>query len=549
MPTYRVYLALPTTPDAQWNFAETVVAKDSPTALGNAYADWKNSKPSYSIPALSQCKSNVVQKSFAQMRAAALRPGVARPVVPQLAFVALTASETPAQQQFVSALQSKVSSFLSTQLDGSYSVVIYPAGFNYGITYGPNAYWNVATLDSIDTLLGSNNGGSLELTGQRFSTFYSQILQAVSFDFSKADASTMQSQDNAASAQIASILTEFQNLGVPYTNPLPFGGKLQDIFNQLTKQYGDLTKLPDTMNALRNAIASYKAMSAASYALHNRYYLATTRLNAAVANTNTPGAGNGGMQTDGTTYFVGYTPEKLPTANQLIGDLQTAGNAVSVQLTLSSFDSKSANLSISGEAGGTIPIADIVNITLNSGASYTMSDFTSSSSTVTMDVTYKGVTVVGTAPTPLSTDNATGWYANDIIAEVATKTGQDATGYQLQGTEYVVSELFGPGGSFSRLKTFVISQPPVVSMTFKGADSDKISKSFKVSASTQIDLLGLFNLGSASASYAVDSVVENSSDGSVTVTFGAPEISGTTPLQQQVAYVMGGVASYPPANT
>ena len=545
MATFRVYIRLPTTPATQWNFAETVVAKDATTALGRAYADWQNSKPSYSIPALSLCPSKVDAKTSA-MRVAQRVSDWERPAVPRSDFAAIAASESPAQQQFIAALQDKVSSFLSTRLDGTYSVVIYPAGFNYGITYGNDAYWNNATLESIDTLLGSNSSGVLELTGQRFSTMYSQILQAVAFVFSQGDTATMQSQDAATSSQIASILTEFLSVGGTYTNPPPFGGKLQDVFNQLTKQYGDLTKLPDTMNALRNAIASYKALAGASYALHSRYYLATERLAAAIANTRAPAAGNGGMQTDKTSFFVGYTPDKLPTANQLIGSLQTKANAVNVQLTLSSFSSHSATLSVSGQAGGVISIEDIVNVTLDGGASYTMSDFTSSASTVTMDIAYQGVTVVGTAPTPLSTDDATGWYANDIVEEVAAKTGKDATGFQLQGTEYDVSELFGQKGSFSRLKSFVISQFPTVSMTFKSADSDKLSKSFQVHASVKVDLLGLFDIGSASASYAVDSVTSNASDGSVTVTFAAPAISGTTPLQQQVAYVMGGVASYPP---
>jgi hypothetical protein len=42
-------------------------------------------------------------------------------------------------------------------------------------------------------------------------------------------------------------------------------------------------------------------------------------------------------------------------------------------------------------------------------------------------------------------------------------------------------------------------------------------------------------------------VDSNSSDGSVTVTFGPPQVSGTTAPQDQVTYVMGGVASYPPS--
>ena len=58
----------------------------------------------------------------------------------------------------------------------------------------------------------------------------------------------------------------------------------------------------------------------------------------------------------------------------------------------------------------------------------------------------------------------------------------------------------------------------------------------------------LFTLGSASGSYTVRKVDASSQAGSVTVTLGAPQASGTIPLQQQVAYVMGGVAAYPPDN-
>ncbi len=109
-----------------------------------------------------------------------------------------------------------------------------------------------------------------------------------------------------------------------------------------------------------------------------------------------------------------------------------------------------------------------------------------------------------------------------------------------------MNELFGEGGRLSRLKTFVVSRQPDMSMTFKGANSHKVTSDMKVGAKASIDLLGLFRVGSASADYSVKQVNESSSDGSVTVTFSAPEPSGTTPLQQQVAYVMGGVASYPP---
>lgn len=525
MPTYRVYLRRPTS-TSWWDWAETVVATSPNIAIGWAYADWRNSNPNPPVPPLSQCQSQVQSIGITNVLGAS--------------------SVSPGQQAFINDIQNQVSKFLTTQLDGAFNMVIYPSGFNYGITYGNNAYYNRATLQDIDTLLGVASNGQLDLTGAGFSNLYAQILQGVTFSFSQQDTATMNKQDTAASAQIASILTEFANAGGTFSNPLPFGGKLQDVFNQLTNQFKGLDKLPDSLNALRNAIASYKSAAGDSYALHNRYYAATARIAAALANTLTPTANNGGQQVDTNSYYVGFTPNKLPTANQLIGGLNTASNAVSVQINLSSFSSNSSKLSISGGTSFDIPIADILGISVNASASYDLSRYTSSSSVVTMDITYPGVTLFGSIPSALSADNNTGWYANDILHEVATKTGQDATGYKLQGHEFDVNDLFGSGKAFSRLKTFVISQQPTITLTFTGADASKITSDLKVNASVKLDLFGLFTLGSVASSYSVQNVDAESKSGSVTVTLGPPQASGTIPLQQQVAYVLGGVVAYPP---
>ena len=455
---------------------------------------------------------------------------------------------TPAQQAFINAIQQKVSTFLSTQLDGTFQMVSYPSGFNYGITYGSNSYWNEATLQDIDTLLGVSGNGGLELTGGGFSGYYARLLPAVTFSFSSADNALMNQQDTAAQAQIASVLTEFTNANGVFSNPLPFGGKLQDVFNQLNKDFGSLSNLPSSLNALRNAITAYQSIAGDSYALHNKYWAATAYLNAAIANVDKPTAANGGMQVDASNYYVGYTPNKLPNDNQLIGGLNTAANAVSVDIALSNFSSTASELKISGSAGFSVPIAEIISFSMNASVSYDVSKYTSSSSAITMNITYPGVTVFASLPSILSTDNTTGWYANDILQEVVANTGKDITGYKLQGSEYNIGNVFGPGKIFSRLKTFVISQQPTIKMIFTGSDINDITSDFTVNASAKIDLLGLFTLGSVSGSYNVQNVDTKSLAGSVIVTFGPPAASGTIPLQQQVAYVLGGVPSYPPDN-
>jgi hypothetical protein len=531
MPMYRVGLARNETKSPSYDWLQTVSAPNPATAVAWAYDNWVASKPAPPAPPLSLCRTMVKPSMMA---------------TPLLAAAATDPSVTQMQQSFIDNIQSQVGKLLAAKLDGPFNTVMYPAGFNYGITYGVNAYYNQATLQDIDTMLGYADNGQLDLTGSSFSNLYAQLLQGVAFVFSSKDAGTINDQDNQATAQVASILKAFTDAGGTFSSPLPLGGKLQDVFNQLSKTYGSVDKLPDTLNQLRNAIASYKSKAGASYALHSRYYAATARLQAALDHVTNPNADNGGMQVDSSTFCVGYTPNKLPTANQLIGELNAPGSEVAVEINVSNFSSNSSQLSISGGTSFKIPIADLLGIKVGASASYDMSRYASQGSSVSMKMVYPGVTLFSAFPSVLSTDNSTGWYANDILQDVVKNAGQDATGYQLQGSEFDVSDEFGVGKAFSRLKTFVISQQPTITMTFNASNAKQITSDLQVNASVKMDLFGFIPLGHAEGSYAVQKVDESSQDGSVTVTFGPPKPTGTIPLEQQVAYVLGGVASYPP---
>lgn len=538
MNTYKVYIRRPLTQAPAWDWSDTIVRKTQQEALNDSYTKWKESNPTTPVPPLADCTYSVqiIVRALSKIENF------------QMALGDPNSDPTASQQAFMDEIQSQINQKFSTLLDGTFDTVNYPSGFNYGITYGNNANYNEATLQDIDTLLGRSSNGLLELTGGRFSDYYAQLLPNIVFTFSQDDQKTMQDQDTAASGQIASVLQEFVNIGGTFSNPLPLGGKLQDVFNQLTKEFGDLSKIPDTMNALRNAIASYKSIAAESYALHAKWYQATARLSAIQNNVTKPDAKNGGMEVGTGGYYVGYTPNKLPTANQLIGGLSTDSNSIEVDLHLSNFSSQSSKLSISGKAGFTIPILDILDIGFSAHANYNMSKYVSSTTDIKMNIKYKGVTVFSAFPSALSTDMTQGWYALDILQEVVAKTGKDSTGYKLTGSEYNVDDIFGPGKIFSRLKTFVISQQPEISMTMSGAQVSQLKTDLKVGASVDVKLFDLFSLGSVSADYSITNIDDKSVAGSVTITFGPPNVSGTTPIENQVAYVLGGVASYPPNN-
>jgi len=425
MNTYRVYIARPLSVD-HWNWADTILDYSAQQALSSSYQKWVASNPKIPVPPLNQCRHSVSMINKVQNGRDLLT----------LSLESSNSEVTASQKAFMDAIQAEVSKILSTELDGEFETVNYPSGFNYGITYGNDGNYNKATLQDIDTMLSTSQAGLPILNGTSFSNYYAQMMPNIVYKFSQKDQQTMQKQDTAASGQISSILTEFQNAGGKYSDPLPFGGKLQDVFNQLIKDYGSLDNIPDTMNALRNAIASYKAIAAESYALHDKFYKATARIAAIKNNVTTPTAKNGGMEVNTGSYFVGYTPNKLPTANQLIGGLATDANAIEVDLNLDNFSSKKSNLSINGKVGFSIPIADILDIGINASSSYNLSKYTSSSTKMSINIKYKGVTHFASMPSVLSTDLKEGWYALDILQEVVNNSGKDSTGYQLTGSEY-----------------------------------------------------------------------------------------------------------------
>ena len=59
------------------------------------------------------------------------------------------------ERGFTDVLAEKLPKALPTIVDASFEPVIYPAGFNYGLTYGANAYYNPASLSTLNSTLRS----------------------------------------------------------------------------------------------------------------------------------------------------------------------------------------------------------------------------------------------------------------------------------------------------------------------------------------------------------------------------------------------------------
>lgn len=460
---------------------------------------------------------------------------------------------TAAQQAFATALENKVNTTFSSRLDGTFSMVGYPAGFHWGIQFGPNNFYNPAALNDIDLQLTLASNDQLTLNGSNFSTLYMQVMKNVTYVISDADNAVITQQSQAASAQISSVISEWEAsfgtissaqmaTAVPPTKLGYIEGQVQALWG------GDISKIPSSLASFENAYQSYQLTATQMNTIMQASAAANTRLRIAQANTQIPTAANGGLQTGATSFYVGYTG--MPAQTVINSGLQSgSANQVSVGLSLSDFSGSSSNLSVNGSAQGAFDVADIFTVSVSGSTSYDLSRYTTSSSTVEMTVTYPGVTIIGVAPLNLNGAGQLGWYDNRILQEAVNNMGQGTkvTGYQIQGSEFAAS-FFGPGGGFSRLKTYVISQLPTTSITFTNADTSLVKSDFQENSSVSVDLFGFIPIGGASQSYTVQSVTSSQSAGTVTVTLGPPVQQGTVPSNEATAFVLGGVASYPPNN-
>ena len=257
------------------------------------------------------------------------------------------------------------------------------------------------------------------------------------------------------------------------------------------------------------------------------------------ANTLDPDAANGGMQTTDTGWSVAYSG--FPDNNTIIASLKDTSRTVRVQISLEQANGAGLRLSVDNKALGALPRTDL-KLTVGTGAQ-TQPDL-SSADKVEMEIVYSGITVIRADPVEISANLKTGWYSRRVLQELKKKTGQDVTGLQLNGSTFSVDDLFGPGKSFARVRTFVISQEPTVRMTIEGAGAASLAQTLSNQTAAQLSLDDILSIGSSRSDYSVLNV--QTAQDRVIVDLGPPPTTGTVPFVDQTAHIIGGVINFPP---
>lgn len=130
------------------------------------------------------------------------------------------------------------------------------------------------------------------------------------------------------------------------------------------------------------------------------------------------------------------------------------------------------------------------------------------------------------------------------MQEAAAKTGKDATGYRLHGSEFKPEELFGPDGRLRRLKTFVISQQPQIDLHFSKFNYSDMQEIFTQGTDVEFSFFAGLIKGCHNNDYTFENYNYNEKEQTLDVSIVPARIGDTGAAGKQTAFVLGGVAEY-----
>ena len=103
--------------------------------------------------------------------------------------------------------------------------------------------------------------------------------------------------------------------------------------------------------------------------------------------------------------------------------------------------------------------------------------------------------------------------------------------------------LFGPGKSFARVKTFVISDDPTITLWFYGVDATATVQKFSGQPKAELTVAGIAAFGTKTTEYQVNSVFDDGKAVKVVIAPSDPGIA--VPPEDQRAHIIGGVLDFP----
>lgn len=436
-----------------------------------------------------------------------------------------------------------------------------------------NDNFNLNTFNYVNNRVApaTDGSGSATLT-DAFDNDYSALLGQITFGLSSADQATLNTASTNADLQAGAVVSAYEQAygaitdaelkAAGYVNKIDYitnvvvagqwsGAKPPLTLQQLERARnlaGELPDMPASGQNLLPLISSYLGKMTSALPLEDAQGQGQWMLNQLTGNTQSPSSDNGGMQTKdsggNTAEHVAYALGK--STAEISNDLNNSGRTIEVNMTANYVDETTTNVSVETYGGGVIGWEDFFVFEAGGETSeqYNMSSFVGTASTLTIQWSVSGYSLVDITPSAFQEDTLNGWYSAQPVAQAAQNEGKDVTGYKF-GTSQVPYN-FAEGGDFGILAKVMISNYPTIVMTVSEASYNDMETTLATQTKWEVSFLGI-GLGGGSESTYQATVQQNDQVQGYTITF-APSapVTAVTDFDQR-AYVLGGEVIYPGA--
>ncbi|AMP99089.1 hypothetical protein AY601_2191 [Pedobacter cryoconitis] len=464
-----------------------------------------------------------------------------------------------AASEIIDSLKEQASALLSSVLKEPLTDfgVTALGNFPYYYLNPDNLQFNATTYGWISNALTAD--ATPVTLGEPFVHIYTEALANVTYRLSNADQAIL----NSAQLEAANQQMELLNIWTVIYGPVAATSKQRPIdiimstiattwavpaidlymAQRAENLFQLLNHTPASGQPVLPALANYLIALGGSISLQNAITMNTGYLSTALHNVQNAAAANGGMLLDNsaTTYNPAYAVSTP--LSDIINGLSATNNKIELNMTVTRSSDIEVKISIEGGASFEIPIASFLTLSVDASENYFSDIIAASSNTISVSMTFTGVTLVNYGPALFNIATGLNWSWMNPITDAIRNGSTDVSGFVFSPKPNID---FSEGGPFSFLTGVAISNYPSIEITVHSESYENIEKTIEQTVSLGVSFLGI-PLGGGSESAYLHAASSSSSSSTVTIKLDPPadKVAGTN--ESSRAWVLGAETSYPGA--
>jgi hypothetical protein len=419
-----------------------------------------------------------------------------------------------------------------------------------------NLKFNKKTYDWISQHVEKRNGQApISLDGS-YNNQFGTAITAIAYTLSRADqAKLTEAREKAVDHRSALVNVWSVTYGKPSSDKVAideiFGVVLKDWTSKENASMMDILSAPDlhefldkaptSGHEIKNLIGNYLDALGEGVPLQNSITLNNGILRRVRNAVNRPTEKNGAIElNEGGIFVPEYKFSEAP--GDLLNKLRSDDNKIEVQLKMTDITESETNLSVGGDASFKMPL-EFFDFSLGAEANFFTKIISKTSTTIEIDMTFKGITVVKFGPEAFELSSSTGWHYNDAIKEAVKLGDQDVSGFKFSPRPNYDFEV---GGDFGIINAVAFCQYPAISIKITTKDYKEIKAQLDANANAgmKIDFLGMSLGVGLDSEYTQKGGVVNETEGSVSFTLNPPEKVIGDVRTNATAFILGVQTEY-----